>query len=371
MDIIERKAGISIVVPIAGRFEFCSKLLDSFYNALKPELPVEFILADNTQDEAISNKLHSLAQEYKVTYIHTAPGIVCARNGGADQAKYTYLYFVDSDCTLDKNVLTEYAKLINTSKPVCVAGKTTFVGKESVWWRGIKDMVYFYPFRWCEWADLELTWAPTCNLLIRFDIFKEVGGFQSISKPREASEDVDICLRIVNAGHKISKCPTALVYHTTETWNSIRSIVSHFYSFGAGQTEMLLRHGKHVRALPTVTGLFWTMVLPLVLCSCLKQWDAAIYLGLAILINPIVFLVLQRIHTESFVSTWNLLMHSVVEFFYETGKLFRSISHGRFFLLKNHVFSYEMVLGLWKKNIDLFTTYAFCIVIISLLLCIR
>ena len=366
-----RNVGISIVVPIAGRIEYCLKLFESFHCANMPKIPVEFILADNSINEAIANELKSLAQQYQVIYLHTAPGIVCARNEGAAYAKYQYLLYIDSDCTIDKNTLIEYANLINLSKPVCAAGKTIFVGEESVWWKGINDMVYFFPFRWSEWTDLELTWAPTCNLLIRSDIFKEVGGFQSISKPREASEDVDICLRIINAGYKISKCPTALVYHTTETWNSIKSIISHFYSFGAGQTEMLIRHGKYVRALPTVTGLFWTILFPLVFCLCLKLWDAAICLGLAIFINPIVFLLLQRIHSDSSVSMWNLFMHSVVEFFYETGKLFRSLSHGRYFLLRNHVFSFEMVLGLWKKNIDEFITYSICIIIVFLYLCLK
>lgn len=363
-------AGISIIVPIFGRTRFCQSLLESFSKTHKPDLPVEFLLVDNSTDSADSEQLESLARQYDVTYLHSDRGVVRARNKGAACARYRHLLFVDSDCTFASDTLLAYAALIRKEDPACAAGKTAFQGKESAWWKGIKDMVYFYPFRWCEW-DLKLTWSPSCNLLIRADVFAKVGGFQSFASPREVSEDVDICLRIGEAGYPIDKCPSGLIYHTTETWNSLKSILSHFYLFGKGQTEMILKHKLYVNALPTVTGMFWMLILPLIIAVCLKFWTTAICLGLAIVLNPIIFILLQWMRPKEKPSFWNLLMHSVVETCYETGKLQRSISRGRFFLLKNHVFSFEMVMGLWIKNIDLFITYCISFLSIILYLCLK
>ena len=363
-------AGISIIVPIFGRERFCKDLLDSFAATAKPDIPVEFLLVDNSVDPASCEQLQSLASQYGVTYLHSERGVVNARNKGAACAQYRHLLFVDSDCTFAPDTLLAYADLIQKKDPACAAGKTEFKGKESIWWKGIKDMVYFYPFRWCEW-DLKLTWSPSCNLLIRADVFEKAGGFQSIAAPREVSEDVDICLRIGDKGYPIDKCPAGIIYHTTETWNSLKSIISHFYLFGKGQTEMLLRHWQFVNALPSVTGMFWLLILPLIITLCLKLWTAAICLGLAILLNPVVFILLQWLRPKERPSFWNLTMHAVVESCYETGKLFRSIAHGRFFLLKNHVFSFEMVMGLWIKNTDLLITYCISFLSIILFLCLR
>ena len=366
----EKYNGISIITPIFNRVTYCKRLLESFLLTRKPDIPIEYLLVDNSSDPVVSAQLFALAQQYNIIYLHSGKGVVCARNTGAENARYQHFLFVDSDCTFDPDTLIAYADLIRRKNPACAAGKTVFQGAESIWWKGIKDMVYFYPFRWCEW-DLTLTWAPSFNLLIRSDVFEQVGRYQSIASPREVSEDVDICLRIGKAGFQIEKCPSGLIYHTTETWNSLNSIISHFYLFGKGQTEMILRHWNFVNALPSITGLFWLLLIPLVVTLCLQQWTASICFGMAIFLNPLIYLIIQWLQPKERPSLWNLIMHTVAETFYETGKLFRSISRGRLFLLKNHVFSFEMVTGLWIKNINLFVTYCLSCLFIFIYLCLK
>ncbi len=51
---------------------------------------------------------------------------------------------------------------------------------------------------------------PTVNLLIRKDVFKEVGGFDNSYWP---GEDTKLCLDIINAGYKIKYDPEGIVYH--------------------------------------------------------------------------------------------------------------------------------------------------------------
>lgn len=362
--------GISIIVPVFGREELCRKLLESYSIARKPLCPFEFLLVDNSADAISSEKLRGLASQFDVTYLHSEQGVVKARNEGARNAKYRYLLFVDSDCTLDENVLIEYESVAIKADPACAAGKTLFVGKESIWWKGIKDMVYFYPFRWCEW-DIELTWAPSCNLLIRSDVFKEIRGFRVILGSKEASEDVDICQRIVDLGYRIEKCPLAVVNHTTETWNNLSAITNRFFRFGIGQAEMILKHKEHINALPSITNVFWVLLSLALAFSCFKLWNVVMAILLLMVVNPIAFLIVQYLRLHKSNSFWSLIMHFYVEFLYDSGKLFQSIEKKRFFFFRNFVYSDEMVMGLWKKNVDEYISYIISITILLVTLCLR
>ncbi|MFH1188418.1 MAG: glycosyltransferase [bacterium] len=51
---------------------------------------------------------------------------------------------------------------------------------------------------------------PTVNFLIRKDVFKQVGGFNSAYWP---GEDTKLCLDIINAGYTIIYDPNSIVYH--------------------------------------------------------------------------------------------------------------------------------------------------------------
>ncbi len=363
--------GLSIIVPIFEREEFCRNLLESYSSVNIPSIPFELLLVDNSTNPISSEKLRLLATLYGVEYLHSERGVVRARNEGARNAKYKYLLFVDSDCILDENVLIEYERLFLEHNPACAAGKTEFYGHESIWWKGIKDMVYFFPFRWCEWEDLELTWAPSCNLMIRADVFKDIGGFQVVFFPKEASEDVDICQRIINAGHKITKCPRGIVYHTTETWNNLSAIVTRFFCFGIGQAEMILKHKEHINALPSITNMFWILTLCALVFACFGFWSAVMVTVFLILVTPFSFLLVQYLRLHKSNSFWSLIMHYIVEFLYDSGKLFHSIRKGRFFIFRNFVYSDEMAMGLWKKNVDEYISYIISITLLIFVLCLR
>lgn len=65
---------------------------------------------------------------------------------------------------------------------------------------------------------------PSVNLLVRADVFREVGGFDSTFWP---GEDTKLCLDIVNRGYKIFYDPKAVVYHHRRS-----DLVKHFKQMG-------------------------------------------------------------------------------------------------------------------------------------------
>ncbi len=65
---------------------------------------------------------------------------------------------------------------------------------------------------------------PTVNLLVRKDVFEQVGGFDSAFYP---GEDTKLCLDIKNAGHTIIYEPKAIVYHHRRS-----DLLKHFKQIG-------------------------------------------------------------------------------------------------------------------------------------------
>ena len=51
---------------------------------------------------------------------------------------------------------------------------------------------------------------PSVNLIVRAELFRKVGGYDSNYYP---GEDTKLCLDIVNSGHRIIYDPEILVYH--------------------------------------------------------------------------------------------------------------------------------------------------------------
>jgi len=66
---------------------------------------------------------------------------------------------------------------------------------------------------------------PTVNLLVRKDVFEQVGGFDNSFWP---GEDTKLCLDILNAGYTIKYDPEGVVYHHRRS-----DLIKHFKQIGS------------------------------------------------------------------------------------------------------------------------------------------
>jgi hypothetical protein len=83
-------------------------------------------------------------------------------------------------------------------------------------------------------SDTEAEHIPGCNFSIRKDVLDEIGGFDP--QFRAAGDDVDLCWRLQEAGHRISFNPAAVVWHHRR--NSVRAFWRQ--QRGYGRAEALL-----------------------------------------------------------------------------------------------------------------------------------
>ncbi len=177
-----------------------------------------------------------------------------ARNEGvaAIEAPHDYIQFIDGDCTLDAGWLdTAVAFLEATPKAGVVCGRRRERFPEASIYNRICDV---------EW-DMSLGPRITCggDSLMRFDMFKEAGGFL----PNViAGEEPELCARLRKAGWEIWRIEGEMTLHDAailrfgQYWKRCRR-GGYAYAIGADLHRLWVSR--------VVKALIWGVGLPLVI----------------------------------------------------------------------------------------------------------
>jgi GT2 family glycosyltransferase len=79
---------------------------------------------------------------------------------------------------------------------------------------------------------------PTANLMVRKDVFDQVGGFDETLSV--AAEDYDLCARIYQRGFTIKSVSKGLIYHKNRS--DVRATVKQAFQSGEGHSLLLKKH---------------------------------------------------------------------------------------------------------------------------------
>jgi len=139
------------------------------------------------------------------------------RDIGAKHAKGEILAFLDDDVYPVKAWLKEAILIFKESDNIgCVCGPAITPSSDSILQKG-SGLVYSsslvsgnYVFRYIPKERREVFDFPSCNFLIRKELFNQVGGFD---KPFWPGEDTFLCLKVLEADKKMIYSPRVLVYH--------------------------------------------------------------------------------------------------------------------------------------------------------------
>ena len=202
---------VSIIIAVKA---FCENLGECVSKCL--ELDYKdceiLILPDSNFSESL------LPQSSKIRIISTG-GVTPPkkRDIGVREAKGEILAFLDDDTYPVKEWLKEAVKIFKESDDIgCVCGPAITPSNDSILQKG-SGLVYASPlvsgnhiFRYVPKARKEVFDFPSCNFLIRKDLFNQVGGFD---KPFWPGEDTFLCLKVLGTGEKMVYAPKVLVFH--------------------------------------------------------------------------------------------------------------------------------------------------------------
>jgi len=198
---------ISIIIPVRDDNPYLEQCIAHCKRLDYPEYEI-IVLPDK-----------EISRDWKnVRIISTGPvGPAEKRNIGMEKSQGKILAFLDADAFPSKEWLKSAARYFQNEEISAVGGPAVTPEKDSLRQKA-SGLIYSsflgggaYTYRYVPEEMREVDDYPSCNLLVRKEILKKIGGFKSLFWP---GEDTVLCLNITKKlKKKIIYDPEVLVYH--------------------------------------------------------------------------------------------------------------------------------------------------------------
>lgn len=197
---------ISIIIPVKEVNDYIRQAMEH-YAYLDYENYEILIFPDSQSNECFPN----------TKIIPSGPvGPADKRDMALQYAEGEIFAFIDDDAYPRADWLKNAVKYFEDSQVGAVGGPAVTAPEDDAWQQA-SGKVYEsflcsggYTYRYLPKAEREVDDLPSVNLIVRRDVFEQVGGYDSNYYP---GEDTKLCLDIVESGKKIIYSPEVLVYH--------------------------------------------------------------------------------------------------------------------------------------------------------------
>lgn len=205
------------------------KLLEQFLpSVVKHSSGANIIVADNDSSDNSISFLKEYYPTIEIIKLDKNYGFAGGYNKALKQVDSKYYVLLNSDVEVTENWLTPMVKLLEKDSSVvaCQPKIKDYNNKSYFEYAGAAGGYidkYGYPFCRGRVFDLleednnqydgitEIFWASGASLFIRANEYHSVGGLDEFFFAH--MEEIDLCWRLKNKGHKIMACPSSTVYH--------------------------------------------------------------------------------------------------------------------------------------------------------------
>jgi GT2 family glycosyltransferase len=243
---LPRHPKVSIVVPSYNGDRTLKTCLESLQKLNYPDYEIILVddgSTDSTRQIAFANP--------KVRYFHHEKnlGLSVARNTGIAAATGEIIAFTDSDCRADEDWLYYLVNSLVSNDFVAVGGPNLLPPDDSL----IAAAVMVSPGGPAHvmLTDRQAEHIPGCNMAIFKSVLTGLSGFDPIF--RRAGDDVDLCWRLQQAGHKIGFNPAAFVWHYRRS--AIRDYLKQQHGYGEAEALLVRKHPEYFNS---IGGSIWT-----------------------------------------------------------------------------------------------------------------
>jgi O-antigen biosynthesis protein len=180
-------------------------------------------------------------------------GLSVARNVGLHAALGELIAYTDSDCVVDPHWLAFMVRAMAESK-LDGCGGPNYAPHEDGW---VEGCVAASPGAPCHVliSDDRAEHLAGCNMLFRKAALEDVGGFDP--QFTAAGDDVDICWRLMDAGHVLGYCPSAFVWHFRR--NTVKAYYGQQRGYGKAEAMLYLKYPQRFNALGQIK---WNGTIP-------------------------------------------------------------------------------------------------------------
>jgi mycofactocin system glycosyltransferase len=265
---------VSIIVAARDRHASTRACIRSLLTLDYPETVREIIVVDDASEPPLAPALDGLP--IRIIRLDRNLGQSAARNLAATEATGEILAFIDNDCLAAPDWLA-------TLVPHLADGTVGIVGGRVIAPPASGRVAAFEAVR----SPLDMgviggpvgpvevvAYLPTCNFLIRRDIFLAVGGFMPEMR---LGEDVDLTWRALAQGTKALYVPAGQVTHHHR--NQLDALLRRRADYGSSEADLQRRHPAAHRVLQSPRLVLLAL---LTITVAALSWPLAAALGLAV-----------------------------------------------------------------------------------------
>ncbi len=236
---------ITVIIPAYNEESTIVPCLQSLVSQTHREYQV-FVIDDQSKDKTrdlILEFVQKDPERFKL-YEFGKVGPARARNLCAPEAPGEILAFMDADCIATPEWLEQIDRCFTQHPEIASAGgphllrpnATDFEKKVDRYFRQVSPLIDFYKME--NAPEGYTNHNPLCNVAYRKNIFLQLRGFREDLFP---GEDIELDLRVRQAGHKIYFSPHARVYHRRPL--SEAEFAHMMFKYGRAQGQMLRSRG--------------------------------------------------------------------------------------------------------------------------------
>ena len=255
---------VSIIIPVRNRPAQIEECLHSLMKLEYPTKKLEIIVVDDASIDQTPQKVATFPVNL-ITLKENKQASYC-RNFAASKAQGDILAFIDSDCLADPLWLQELIPAFKDPSLSALGGMVDsyFVNSPLDRYEQVKSSLIIDRRMRRSSKNENFFYVPSCNLLVRSDVFKKINGFE---EKLFVGEDVDFCWRLQDAGYQVEFRPLGTVYHKHR--NEIKAFSRRRFDYGTSEPMLQQRHPQRNKQMffPLGASLFWMMVVLTVICN--------------------------------------------------------------------------------------------------------
>jgi cellulose synthase/poly-beta-1,6-N-acetylglucosamine synthase-like glycosyltransferase len=235
---------ISVVIPTRNRARYVEDLLVSLKISQDRFDGMSEVIVVDDSEPAEASSIQASCQRAGARFLQGTASVRQKRNLGVQEASFPIVLFIDSDCVAQEDLLQQHALTYqNADGSVAgVVGVTEFVGRESWRWEVIRRTQFLNAFSFAHRMEFA-PWATCSNTSYRRDILRQANGFDTSFPFRLGGDDLELGIRLGKDGYKLKCNPSAIAYHTRDTWESLSSVWRR--AFRWGRMDLHVNYRKH------------------------------------------------------------------------------------------------------------------------------
>ena len=272
----------SIIVPSFNRADEIEELIGSITRLKFDRERFELVIVDDGSTDHTLNLLEKYKNEIGdnlVYFTQKNQGPGAARNTGMSKAKGDFFIFVDSDCTVPENWLTEIDISAQANRADAFGGADTYSDDFSPLLKAINySMTSFITtggLRGKKGKKLAKFYPRSFNMGLTRQLWEKIGGFGSLRH----GQDIEFSNRILKSGAVVVFVEKASVFHKRRT--NIRRFYKQVFNWGVARINLYKIDNTMLEPLHALPALITLLtILTIILSLVFSPLRILVYAGL-------------------------------------------------------------------------------------------